>query len=192
MPPRPAMHHTHHLHRASQRRRAWRVAGPETYWEEGFHNIHDGPRSLSAPPVHRPRRTGPNVPTALTDPLLDPSCRCEHAAPSLPIESDTSMLMAADSSISAPYRPAQQARQHAPSLPAHLCFCMLLLAPAMRLRSLVHALASADRVVARCALIGAASLTSASVPAIMRKVCAISAHQPPPLADAAASTLTAI
>ena len=69
-------------------------------------------------------------PTALTDPLLDPSCRCEHAAPSLPIESDTSMLMVAESSITAPSSASATGTPGALALRAHLCFCTLHLAPA--------------------------------------------------------------
>ena len=48
---------------------------------------------------------------------------------SLLIESDTSVLMAAESSAMMGHRAAQQARQCALSLPALLCSCTLHLAP---------------------------------------------------------------
>ena len=63
MPPAPAPRHAPYPPFASSQPAPASMAGSRTgdlHWEEGFHNIHDGPRSLSAPPVHRPRRTGPN------------------------------------------------------------------------------------------------------------------------------------
>ena len=64
--------------------------------------------------LHPPSLTGPN---RTHRPPSRPSTRPELSLSSLLIESYKSVLMAAESSITAPYRPAQQARQHTPSLP---------------------------------------------------------------------------
>ena len=49
----------------------------------------------------------------------------QHRLNSLLIDSDDSVLMAADLSAMIAHRPAHQARQRALSLPAHLCICTL-------------------------------------------------------------------
>ena len=87
-------------------------------------------------------------------PASRPSIRCNHLLGSLPIESYTSALIAADLSIMMGHQAAQQACPHAPALPAHLCSCTLHFSLATMC---AHASMPcvADGVVALCARIGA-------------------------------------
>ena len=93
---------------------------------EASHIIHDGPRCAQAAPLHLIRSIDPN---RAHRPPSRPFIRCNHLLGSLPIESYTFTLMAADLSIMMGHRAAQQARQRALSLPAHLCSCTLHFVP---------------------------------------------------------------